>query len=125
MQAFDVLRLILFMPRYINYNAKFFEEGTPIIKADSRGLRYGDGLFETMKVVNGEISLANFHFERLFQGLHLLHFKIPSHFTETFLREQVAALCRKNKMSKPLRIRLNVFRKNGGLYDPVDHIPDF
>jgi 4-amino-4-deoxychorismate lyase len=37
-----------------------------------RGLAYGDGIFETMKVQNGEICLWQYHYERLIQGLQRL-----------------------------------------------------
>jgi branched-chain amino acid aminotransferase len=88
-------------------------------------LRYGDGVFETMKVVRGEIKLGNFHFDRLFNALILLQFSIPEHFSAAYLKEQILSLCARNNLVEVARIRLNVFRKNGGLYDPVDHTPDF
>jgi branched-chain amino acid aminotransferase len=113
------------MPHFINYNGKFISEQTPIVNAGSRGLRYGDGVFETMKLVNGVIQLEVFHFERLFGALELLQFNIPVHFTDAFLREEILSVCTKNNLNKAARIRLNIFRKDGGLYDPVDHIPNF
>ena len=33
-----------------------------------RGLQYGDGLFETMRVRRGRVRLLEFHLERLFEG---------------------------------------------------------
>jgi branched-chain amino acid aminotransferase len=32
------------------------------------GIRYGDGLFETIKVMDGTILLERFHFKGLFSG---------------------------------------------------------
>ncbi|MCG9729324.1 aminodeoxychorismate lyase [Shewanella sp. Isolate13] len=40
-----------------------------------RGLAYGDGLFATMRVHQGEIQFINAHFERLTQGAYRLGFK--------------------------------------------------
>ncbi len=113
------------MPHYINYNGKFLETDAPIVSSGNRGLRYGDGLFESMKFVNGEIQLDSFHFERLFHGLHLLQFRVPEHLTQEYLRDMVIELCSKNNLHASARIRLNVFRKNGGVYDRVDQTPDF
>jgi len=113
------------MPHFINYNGKIFHEDMPLVGSGNRGLRYGDGFFETMKMVDGEISLEAFHFERFFASLQLMKFIIPAHFTIDFLKEQIRLLCLKNNLRKAARIRLNIFRKNGGLYDPVDHSPDF
>lgn len=85
--------------------------------ASNRGYRYGDGLFETIKVLNGQILLTNYHFERLFSGLSLLKFEIPRYFTKEKLEQNIHLLCRKNECEKLARVRLSVFRGNGGLYD--------
>jgi branched-chain amino acid aminotransferase len=55
------------------YNGSFIPAGTPVITADSRALRYGDGLFETIKLIDNQLLLASAHFDRLFHGLALLH----------------------------------------------------
>ncbi|MBC7829723.1 MAG: aminotransferase class IV [Chitinophagaceae bacterium] len=113
------------MPHFISYNGKLLHEDTALVSAGNRGLRYGDGVFETMKLVNSEIILEAFHFERLFGALAMLQFKIPVYFTGDFLKEQIRSLCVKNKLVKAARIRLNIFRKSGGLYDPIDHNPEW
>ncbi|MFZ4772272.1 MAG: aminotransferase class IV, partial [Ferruginibacter sp.] len=110
--------------RYINYNGKFYEEGTPIINADSRALRYGDGLFETIKFKNNDFILLQDHLERLWKGLDLLQFEKPKLFTKQFLRDELADLVKKNK-DIAARIRLTVFRASGGLYDPEHQHPQF
>jgi branched-chain amino acid aminotransferase len=112
------------MPHFINFNGIFLEESTPIVAAGNRALRYGDGVFETMKLVNGEIKLNDFHFERLFNALSLLQFRTPQGFSIDYLQEQILSLCTKNLLASA-RVRLNVFRKNGGLYDLLDHTPNF
>ena len=113
------------MPHFINFNGKLIDQDTPIVTAGNRGFRYGDGVFETMKMVGSEIRLTEFHFQRLFGALELLHFSIPIHFTAHYLLEQILLLCSKNNLGKAARIRLNIFRKNGGLYDPIDDHPEF
>lgn len=102
---------------YISFNGKIVEEAKPVLLAANRGYRYGDGLFETIKVSNGDILLASLHFERLFSGLAVLQFEIPSLFTPKKLKEEILYLCKKNNCSQSARIRLSVFRGNGGLYD--------
>lgn len=85
--------------------------------ADNRGYRYGDGLFETMKVLDGKILLEKYHFERLFSGAKLMKFRLPSSITAKKLRQNILALCKKNHCMELARVRLSLSRGQGGLYD--------
>jgi branched-chain amino acid aminotransferase len=105
-------------------NGKIMAADEPALMASNRGYRYGDGLFETMKVVSGAILLLPLHFERFFNGLSLLKFAIPPLFTREKLQQQILQLCKKNDCEKLGRVRLSVFRGNGGLYDE-DKTPQF
>jgi len=113
------------MSLFINYNGKLLPEGTPIITGNNRGLRYGDGLFETMRLQHGEIRLFDLHMDRLFKGLELLKFDIPALFTKEFISESILQLSHKNKLEQLARVRLNVFRGAGGLYDPENLHPNY
>ena len=110
------------MTDYLLYNGRFYKNEVPLVTADNRGLRYGDGLFETLKFSRGEILMKDWHLERLFSGMDMLQFERPALFTPQQLADQVAALCKKNK-HQTARVRINVFRGNGGLYDPENHSP--
>ncbi|TCO72757.1 aminodeoxychorismate lyase apoprotein [Chromatocurvus halotolerans] len=44
-----------------------------------RGLDYGDGLFETMPIIDGNIPWLSYHLERLHQGLQQLEFHSEAH----------------------------------------------
>lgn len=110
---------------FFNYNGKLFEEGAAIIGADNRGLRYGDGLFETFKIVNNRIMFANEHFARLWKGMKILQFEFPKHFTQESLEEEILALAKKNNHTNVVRVRLNIIRGDGGINDPINHIPNY
>lgn len=112
------------MTEFFNYNGKLFQLGENFISPDSRAFRYGDGLFETMIVKNKTIRLASLHFERLFNGLKILKFGIPKLFEATALHKAVLDLCKKNNHSNA-RVRLAVFRGDGGLYDLENLQPNF
>ena len=112
------------MAQFIWYNGNIVPATTPIAGSANRGLRYGDGLFETMRVLAGEIRLESFHYDRLFKGLSLLKFRIPGHCTTEFLTKEILDLCERNDVTASGRVRLNVFRKDGGLYDEIDHRPN-
>jgi branched-chain amino acid aminotransferase len=110
---------------FINFNGTSIPSGTPVLTADNRGFRYGDGIFETITVKDGHIRLGPYHFERLMAGARVLQFHLPPLFTTERLTEQILQLCEKNGHSALARVRLTVFRDDGGLSDPGDHFPHY
>lgn len=110
---------------FINFNGDLLPSETAVLTADNRGFRYGDGLFETMKVEQGRLLLERYHFERLLAGVRLLQFELPAFFTAEKLAGQVLELCQKNGHQASARVRLVVFRGDGGLYDPINHFPHY
>jgi branched-chain amino acid aminotransferase len=110
--------------QYLSNNGKIYNADGLLISPNNRSFRYGDGFFETMKMINGKISLADYHFERLFASLELLQFDKPNFFTVDYLKKNIEELVNKNGHSKIARIRLMVYRGDGGLYDPDNHFPN-
>lgn len=107
------------------YNDQFFRVGQPVISAGNRGLRYGDGLFETMRMQNGRILNIDFHFERFFSGMKLLQFDLPEYFSTDFFLHTINQLVLKNAHGKEARIRLMVFRGEGGIFDNENNFPNY
>src|SRR5450755_2323737 len=105
------------------YNNKVYPANFAVISSGNRSLRYGDGLFETMKMVKDTIINKEFHFERLFGGLSLLQFAIPKTFNALFLEKKIKEIAAKNKHDNTTRIRLMLFRGNGGIFDPENLLP--
>jgi branched-subunit amino acid aminotransferase/4-amino-4-deoxychorismate lyase len=110
--------------KQIIYNGKLLNAGKAIITSGSRGLRFGDGCFETMKAVNKKIILKDLHFGRLLSSLDLLEFTVPLDFAAT-LQQDTDDLLTKNKHLKEARIRLTLFRGEGGLYDVSDNAVNY
>ncbi|MBN9381603.1 MAG: aminotransferase class IV [Chitinophagaceae bacterium] len=102
------------MSSFIIFNGSFFPSGSPLLAADNRGFRYGDGLFETIRIKDGRILLSQYHFERLLNGCRLLGL-------EALTIEQFTAgileLCEKNGHALSARVRLTVFRGEMGRGD--------
>lgn len=111
------------MQQYYLFNDKPIPAGTPAVGPDNRGLRYGDGLFETIRLVEGRLQMADAHFHRLLLGMQVLGFRIPAHWTAQRLSEQCIRLAAKNGHASAARLRVTVIRGNGGLYDPEHHQP--
>lgn len=110
--------------QYLHSNGKIYNADKLLISPDNRAFRYGDGFFETMKMIHGKIILADYHFERLFSSLDLLQFEKPNYFTVDYLKKNIEELAEKNGHLKLARVRLMIYRGNGGLYDPENHFPN-
>lgn len=61
-------------------NPECWIDGVPTatVPAQDRGLQYGDGLFETLAVKDGQIGLLDFHLDRLATGCERLGLPMPS-----------------------------------------------
>ena len=110
---------------YLNQNGRLIKEEKAVISPNNRSFRYGDGCFETMKMINNTILLADYHFERLFASLQLLQFDVPNYLTADYLQGQILEVAKKNYHNKLARVRLTIYRGNGGLYDPENHFPNY
>ena len=107
------------------YNNKFYPINTAVISPGNRSLRYGDGLFETMKMVKGKIINKDFHFERLYKGLAILQFDVPKIFNQAFFEKKIIELSVKNNHKEAARIRLMLFRGDGGIFDGESNKPNY
>jgi len=105
------------------HDGQFLRDDKLLVGAGNRGLRYGDGVFETMKVNRATIQLGGQHMKRLFSALELLEFERPAFFTPDYLLEKVKQLAARNSHEKLGRVRLMIYRGDGGLYDPANHYP--
>jgi branched-chain amino acid aminotransferase len=80
-------------------------------------LRYGDGLFETIRVKDDRIVLADLHFQRLLSGARLLQFEPFPLLSPEKLSGEILALCRKNGHAGLARVRLAIYRGEIGQED--------
>jgi len=113
------------MPLFSNWNGKIVENTKICISPDNRSFRYGDGCFETIKVINGRILLADLHFQRLFSSLQTLKFSIPASLTPAYFESQIKQLVQINEHEELARVRLVVYAGEGALYDVAERHPNF
>ena len=106
------------MHEYILHNDEFVIINHPILTAANRGFKYGDGLFETMRMCNGKLKFAELHADRLRAGMKALKIDGSTLLDEYFLKQKTAELCKKNKLKDNVRFRLSVYRAGDGLYTP-------
>jgi aminodeoxychorismate lyase len=77
-------------------NGQFMPEAQAVVPINDRGFMYGDGLFETVRVVNNRPFCLAQHLERLARGAAFLKIKCP--FTPEALQDFAGQLIGKNKM---------------------------
>jgi branched-subunit amino acid aminotransferase/4-amino-4-deoxychorismate lyase len=106
------------LKRYIEFNGSYFQADAPIFKCNNRAMLYGDALFETMVAFKGKIPFIRDHIQRLVNSMELMMMNIPVRFNEQFFEGQVSSLLNRNKHFMGARLRLTVFRNEGGLYAP-------
>ncbi|WP_396590064.1 aminotransferase class IV [Allomuricauda sp. R78024] len=110
----------------VNFNGKLFSEEKSIFNYNNRGLKYGDALFETVRCINGTIFFWEDHYFRLMASMRILRMEIPMEFTLEFLEEEIIKTITENGFeAKPARVRLTVFRNEGGLYNPTTNEVSF
>lgn len=107
------------------YDDKYFLTGQPVISAANRSFKYGDGLFETMRLEEGRILNLDFHFERFFNGCRILQFELPHYFSSSFFTQKINELLLKNNHEINARIRLMAFRSDGGIFDAANACPHY
>lgn len=105
------------MALWINCNSELKPADGPVIRAGNRAFRYGDGLFESIRVVNGSPLFVDDHCKRLCRGANMLRINCDGMDTEWMHRE-IALVIDANKITGGGRIRFSVFRASEGLYAP-------
>lgn len=107
----------------VNFNGTLLNEDINFLNSTNRGLRYGDSLFETIRVVNGRIYFLEEHYLRLMSSMRIVRMEIPMEFTMEFLESEILKTIAAKEGNKAYRVRFTVFRNDGGLYLPeTNHI---
>ena len=109
----------------VNFNGEICPDKKLLLEKCIRGFKYGDGLFETIRVVNGMPIFLDGHFKRLMSGLKVLMFEVPSTYTQDFFLAQINQLLVSKNITSGGKVRLAVFRSGKGTYKPEMNTPLF
>ena len=109
----------------INFNGTLESPENFTLTIDNRAFKYGDGIFETVKVLNGSIVFWEDHYFRLMSSMRMLRMKIPMSFTLEFLEAEILKTIKPQEASTSFRVRLSVYRQDGGLYTPTTNNIDY
>jgi branched-chain amino acid aminotransferase len=107
-------------PVFINFNGEVLPQDTKLVTINNRAFKYGDGLFESMRLIKSQLKFADLHAVRLQKGMKALKIEGHSQMDAWFLKEITEELAKRNKI-KNGRLRLTVFRDSEGLYTPLQN----
>jgi branched-subunit amino acid aminotransferase/4-amino-4-deoxychorismate lyase len=104
--------------KYICLNGSYIKADKPVLESKNRSFLYGDGLFETIHANGTEPQFIERHLKRLLEGMKQLKMVIPGYFTTDYFIRHLKGVLTRNKQFQGARVRITVFRNNGGLYTP-------
>ena len=102
----------------VNFNG-IIQDSELQLSVNNRSFLYGDGVFETLKIVNNKILFLEDHYFRLMASMRIVRMEIPMSFTYEYIENQIISLVDYLKIQDSARVRITVFRNEGGYYSPT------
>ena len=96
---------------------RFAAPPAPAIEAQLDAFHFGDGLFESIRVVGGKPCFLDAHWARMSTGADLLRITLPKGFDRQRFGEAVQAIIEKSGITSG-RMRFTLFRGGSGYYRP-------
>ncbi|WP_298224302.1 aminotransferase class IV [Flavobacterium sp.] len=93
--------------------------------SNNRSFLYGDGVFETLKIRNQKILFLEDHYFRLMASMRIVRMEIPMNFTMEFFEEQILSTAKANQCADSARVRITIYRNEGGYYLPETNLVSY
>jgi branched-chain amino acid aminotransferase len=104
--------------KVIWYQGEFIEADGREISHQNRGFRFGDGFFETMRIIDGRVCFFDAHFNRIVKTAAAFKMTVPAGFTREYLNDLLKELFERNGIRQGGRARITVARAGDGFYLP-------
>lgn len=104
--------------KYCILNGHLISVYEPAVPFSNRAFRYGDSLFESIRLCNNKVMFLREHITRLKLGMTVLRMNLPAELNTDNIHEFIVQLLKHNTHAPNARIRLTVFRNDGGYYTP-------
>lgn len=110
------------MSGFLSLNGKIIHRDELYISTQNRAFRYGDGVFESIRLQYPEVLWADLHFQRLQKAISILHFRMMPDWSFDVFKKSLLDLYAANSITtKAARVRLSLYRNDGGLYTPYSN----
>lgn len=101
----------------ISFNGVLTDADDKIFSSRSRIYKYGDGFFESIKVIQKKPQLFDLHYQRIQRAATLFHLPLNEKWTQQYLEDNIELLCLKNGWVNA-RCRIIFYRESEGFYAP-------
>lgn len=106
---------------YVNSNGVILSNDNPTIHAANRSHLYGDGVFESIRILNGRPINVNHHIQRMLEGAMAIKMRPSVFYTQAFFEEKIIELIDKSGITEGGRCRVSLDRISGGTYSPTSN----
>jgi branched-subunit amino acid aminotransferase/4-amino-4-deoxychorismate lyase len=103
---------------YVFHKGEFQSDMATYIAKDNRAFRFGDGFFESMRIVNGKALFLENHYARIISTASAMKMQVASDFSIDILRDQIQEVLKRNEIHAGGRMRITFYRKSTGFYLP-------
>ncbi|MDT8308545.1 MAG: aminotransferase class IV [Bacteroidales bacterium] len=100
------------------FNGSITKENEVNLSCRNRIFNYGDGFFETIRIVNGKPVFITDHLERISKALHMLKLSLSFTINEKSITSLLEEWCHLNGVTHGGRVRITFFRDTVGYYIP-------
>ncbi|MBL0127599.1 MAG: aminotransferase class IV [Flavobacteriales bacterium] len=112
------------MSNWVNLNGELVPAERANLGLDNRAFHFGDGLFESVRVIGGKACFLDAHWARLTTGAEVLRITLPEGLDRARFGSLIAALIDRAGIDSG-RIRFTLYRSGGGYYRPETDLGAF
>ncbi len=105
------------MSEWVDVNGELRPADEPVLRLDNRAFHFGDGLFESIRVLGGKARFVDAHWARLSTGADLLRITLPSGFDRQRFGDALQAIIQRSGTQSG-RLRFTLYRGGEGYYRP-------
>jgi branched-subunit amino acid aminotransferase/4-amino-4-deoxychorismate lyase len=113
------------MSKFVNHNGTYVNADTPLFSINNRAFCYGDALFETIRLAYHQPQFLKEHLQRLKHGMNIFKMQSGVELNEVIVSRAIHDLVEKNNLGADARIRLTVYRNDGGRYTPENNTTSY
>lgn len=104
-------------------NGHIYKPGAPEVTLLNRSFKYGDGIFEDLRVWDGQILFLEDHLERLVEGMKVLQYQFDAQDWCELIKQELYRAIKVNDLGQHGRLRLQVYRAGTGGFTPLENHP--